>query len=371
MFTFQLFFHILSLIFGWFMLGNFFLVPYFLLRANVPGPDKVPPLAFGESGGIVFQIITVLYAYCLLIQFLLSMGSKPSSTLTLYRMIMFLWTAMFGVTMYLLAFAAWKIITSAQIEILQLGFFVAIRGHPALISFIAAAIACWGVWIIAGIAFGDPWHVFHSVFQFMLLSPWWTNVLQVNAMANVHDVSWGTKGAAKGHALSAAKPVHGDGLKENAEVEMELPDTADIEEINRIYEEQVAQLAKPVVHEEGNAIARMFARPVIKDQEERFRTYRIVMLLIWVTSNLALVFAVTNPTIEQLMIESSGAPINPYLSLLFYTTCFFSAVKLLGMFYYLLFQRLIDFKEPIKSQYVGNTLAKRPAFRSQVSVAVA
>ena len=35
----------------------------------------------------------------------------------------------------------------------------------------------------------DPWHMFHSFPQYMLLAPSFTNVLNVYAFCNLHDVS--------------------------------------------------------------------------------------------------------------------------------------------------------------------------------------
>ena len=40
----------------------------------------------------------------------------------------------------------------------------------------------------------DPWHMLSSFPQYMLIAPSFTNVLNVYAFCNLHDVSWGTKG---------------------------------------------------------------------------------------------------------------------------------------------------------------------------------
>jgi len=55
--------------------------------------------------------------------------------------------------------------------------------------------------------------MFSSFPQYMLLAPSFTNVLNVYAFCNLHDVSWGTKGSDKAEALPAvsSSKEKGDG----------------------------------------------------------------------------------------------------------------------------------------------------------------
>lgn len=68
---------------------------------------------------------------------------------------------------------------------------------------VAAVMSTIGIYLFASILFGDPWHMFSSFPQYMLLAPSFTNVLNVYAFCNLHDVSWGTKGSDKAEALPA------------------------------------------------------------------------------------------------------------------------------------------------------------------------
>jgi chitin synthase len=43
--------------------------------------------------------------------------------------------------------------------------------------------------------------MFSSLIQYLLLAPSFTNILNVYAFCNLHDVSWGTKGSDKDDAL--------------------------------------------------------------------------------------------------------------------------------------------------------------------------
>lgn len=85
-----------------------------------------------------------------------------------------------------------------------------------------------GVYIISSLLYLEPWHLLHSMPQFLLIAPSFTNILvrrrltlasalapcpdplpdtrqNVYAFCNLHDVSWGTKGSDKVEALPAAK----------------------------------------------------------------------------------------------------------------------------------------------------------------------
>ena len=68
-----------------------------------------------------------------------------------------------------------------------------------------AVIATFGLYYVASFLYMDPWHMFTSFVQYLLLMPSFTNILNVYAFSNWHDVSWGTKGSDKAEALPSAK----------------------------------------------------------------------------------------------------------------------------------------------------------------------
>ena len=387
-----------------------------MLRGAIPAADQAGPFAFGDAGGIVFYAVIILYSYLLMTQFLLAMGSKPASTITLYRILLVFWIAgefcrmnrvgitfclpsrfpVMGLVMYLILFFQYQIFTAALDDIMTNGFLYVLKEvndlrcrtssfqmlnfslrlrsqNQPFSSLFVAIWACWGIWFIAGVLFLDPWHLIHSLFQFILTSIFWTNCLQVYAMSNIHDVSWGTKGDTKAHTLGSAKPVGAKKDDEPPQVELELPDADQVAEANRIYEQQLASLALPseATKESGFLGWRnWFPRPPIPDEEENFKRYRTVILWLWATTNLAVVLVFTNGFIEDAMMTSSGLKLNPYVIFLFYATVGFAAIKLLGLVWHLLFQRLFDRRETVRAEYLGNVLAKRPAFRSQASFPV-
>lgn len=187
------------------------------------------------------------------------------------------------------------------------------------------------------------------------------------AYANVHDVSWGTKGDSKAHTLGSAKHVASEDSKDVKEVELELPDENQGDEANRLYQQQLANLAKPAKEEEESRIPSFLARPKTTDQEESFKRYRTVILILWTSTNLLLVLLMTSSEVEAAMIKSSKSLLNPYLVLLFYSTVVFSGIKFLGLLWFVLFQKIFDRRETIEAAHVGNVTAKRPEFKATVS----
>src|SRR5690606_38663396 len=64
--------------------------------------------------------------------------------------------------------------------------------------------ATFGLWFLASFLYLDPWHMFHSFPQYLLVVSSYINILNVYAFCNWHDVSWGTKGSDKADVLPSA-----------------------------------------------------------------------------------------------------------------------------------------------------------------------
>jgi chitin synthase len=122
----------------------------------------------------------------------------------------------------------------------------------------------------------EPWHMFTSFLQYMLLLPSYVNILMMYAMCNLHDVTWGTKGdngAAKD--LGGAKKVKGDDGKEFMEVE--IPTAR--EDVDQLWSASKASLRnKPPPEKEH--------RDAATKQADHDRNSRTNVVLAWVGSNM-------------------------------------------------------------------------------------
>jgi hypothetical protein len=98
-------------------------------------------------------------------------------------------------------------------------------------NIVLSMMATYGLWLYASIIFFEPWHMFTSFIQYILLSPTWINIINVYAFCNVHDVSWGTKGQTSvSHDLGVVKASG----PEKDKVDVDVP--SDEKDIDAAYE---------------------------------------------------------------------------------------------------------------------------------------
>ena len=123
--------------------------------------------------------------------------------------------------------------------------------------------------------------MFTSFPQYLLLAPSFTNVLNVYAFCNLHDVSWGTKGSDKADALPSISSKKGKD-DEGAVVE----DTAKLQEdVDAAFKETVTRAVTKVSTKE------VVEKPTMDDQNKTFRT-RLVG--VWMLTNAGLSVAIAN-----------------------------------------------------------------------------
>ena len=91
---------------------------------------------------------------------------------------------------------------------------------------LVALAATFGLYFVASFLYLDPWHMFTSFGQYLLLMSSYINVLMVYAFSNWHDVSWGTKGSDKADALPSAQTQKAKDGKTNVIEEVDLSQAA-------------------------------------------------------------------------------------------------------------------------------------------------
>ena len=75
------------------------------------------------------------------------------------------------------------------------GFWENMGEHATLRNVFISLLASYGVFIIAAIIHLDFLHIITAVFQYIILIPTAINIFMLYAFSNLHDTSWGTKGA--------------------------------------------------------------------------------------------------------------------------------------------------------------------------------
>ena len=123
--------------------------------------------------------------------------------------------------------------------------------------------------------------MFSSFFQYLCLAPSFTNVLNVYAFCNLHDVSWGTKGSDKAEAL----PSVSSKKSKDADVAVVEDVARNKEDLDAHFKETVTRaVTKVEVKEE-------IEKPTLDDQNKTFRT-RLVAF--WMLTNAGLAVAIEN-----------------------------------------------------------------------------
>lgn len=195
-------------------------------------------------------------------------------------------------------------------------------------TLIVSVMSTFGIWLIASVLMFDPWHMVTSLVQYMLLTPTYTNVLNVYAFCNTHDVSWGTKGDDKVEKLPSVNTKDGQG-------KTDLPDEGDL---NAQYQREVTLFS--VKHKEVKAPPS--AAQLQEKQMDYYRGVRTGVVLIWMITNFALAAVVLSAggmdkitpgkDSEDQQTERS----NVYMSIVLWSVAGLSAFKFLGALWFLI-----------------------------------
>jgi hypothetical protein len=165
--------------------------------------------------------------------------------------------------------------------------------------------------------------MFSSFFQYLCLAPSFTNVLNVYAFCNLHDVSWGTKGSDKAEALPSVSSSKGKN-----------EDTAVVQDTERMQEDLDAVFKETV----NRAVTKLEVKdapekPSMDDQNKTFRTRLVVF---WMLSNAGLAIAIENinglPSSNESQDEQKlRTKQNAYFAFILLATFGLSAVRFIGV----------------------------------------
>jgi chitin synthase len=195
----------------------------------------------------------------------------------------------------------------------------------------AAIVSTFGIYLIGSILYLDPWHMATSFFQYFILAPCFTNILNVYAFCNLHDVSWGTKGSDTVDILPSVKSKAALGSDEVVVEE----NTNTQEDIDHFFKETVVRaLAKVEVSETRE-------KPTMEDDNKTFRTHLVTA---WLLTNGLLALAIGNiggfmnfndpkitaEKIREFTIAGNDRR-NAYFAFLLYATFLLSMIRFMGV----------------------------------------
>ncbi|CAI0647326.1 unnamed protein product, partial [Colletotrichum noveboracense] len=320
MFFIEFVFNTINMIFAWFAIGNFFLV--FKILTTSLGDDDL----LGRTGEILGVVFTWLYGISLITCFVLSMGNRPSGSGPYYITMVYFWAFIMIYLLFAAVFIAVKAILKDVND--STGFSInELFSNPVFYTLIISVMSTYGIWFIASILMFDPWHMFTSFVQYMLLTPTYTNILNVYAFCNTHDISWGTKGDDKAEKLPTVSTKDGSG-------KTDLPDEADL---NAQYERELGVFGTKYVAEVKAPTEAQKAEAHM----DYYRGVRSVVVLAWMISNFGLAAVVLSAAgLERISPDSNSTTdengrANIYMSVVLWSVAGLSAFKFIGAMWFL------------------------------------
>ncbi|KIK65305.1 glycosyltransferase family 2 protein [Collybiopsis luxurians FD-317 M1] len=324
----QALYNIFSLVFSWFSLANIWLT-FSIIIDLLPNLSQNPIFIFGTKDVTHWVNLGLKWVYLafLAMQFILALGNRPKGERTAYTITLWVYAIL---AIYLLLCSFWLTIN-------------AFKNIPNLISqnngsltklfegpvgaLIAAMLSTFGIYIFASFLYRDPWHMFSSFPQYLALAPSFTNVLNVYAFCNLHDVSWGTKGSDKAEAL----PSVSSSKTKDADAPV-VEDTARVQEdVDAAFKETVTRAITKVETKE------VVEKPTMDDENKTFRT-RLVAF--WMLSNAALAIAIETlnglPSSDSVQANEDllEKRQNIYFEVILYSTFVLAFVRFCGCLFY-------------------------------------
>ncbi|KAL0577036.1 hypothetical protein V5O48_004970, partial [Marasmius crinis-equi] len=297
-------YNIINLCFAWFGIGNFYL--FFVVLTS-----SLESKYFGFTGIEYFNTI-IQYALVLMIAacFLFCMGNKPRASTWKYKFAVIF----FSVLMIYMLFASILCAIAAGKQ-----------GGAANSAMLYSVVITYGMYATASVLAFDPWHMITSFVSYLLLSPTYINILNMQvlfsvstelglmslssfssyAFSNLDDISWGTKeDSVVQYDLGAVVQKEGSRVV-NAEFPETMPDA------ETVYQQAISNLRKrnapPPKQVKGKGPVKRVAKAKTVSNAEReqaakdyYANVRTNVLLTWVISNVLLIVAILKGT------EASG-----------------------------------------------------------------
>ncbi|KAI9193556.1 chitin synthase-domain-containing protein [Polychytrium aggregatum] len=328
----QTLYNVINLIFNWFSIANFYLIFYFLVGGTLTNPND--PLYKAWPGiAYLFVGFQQLYLFALLLCFLAALGNRPQGTRIVYFMCFFLFGVIMLISLIVSGYAMYRSFPQTPEEWGGSSALIVLFSRPVFRDLLVSISATYGAYFISSFIYLDPWHMFTSFLQYMVLLPSFTNILMVYAFCNLHDISWGTKGDTITPTFVAPVIVK---REEDGRVVADVDLPVEKQDINLKYQEFMAALGKDNSKKNKKTKNSKKAKTE-KEQEDYFRYFRTRVVLFWMASNLLLVSALTTPSVAQVLnISTSGSNTNnPYLTVIMWSVAILSVMRFIGSIVFL------------------------------------
>ncbi|KIV90361.1 chitin synthase 1 [Exophiala mesophila] len=269
-------YQLLSLLFTFFSLANFYLTFYFI-AGSLADPQLDP---FGHNiGKYIFNILRYITVLSICLQFIVSLGNRPQGAKRLFLGTMITYSIIMAYTTFASLYIVIKQLTQHTLEPVDPDDPYRL-GNNILTNLIVSTLSTIGLYFLMSFLYLDPWHMFTSSAQYFALLPSYICTLQVYAFCNTHDVTWGTKGDNVLHTDLGTAKATGSGNT----VEVEMP--SEQLDIDSGYDVALRNLRDRVE----------VPKPPVSEsqmQEDYYKSVRTYMVATWLVCNAILAMAVS------------------------------------------------------------------------------
>lgn len=298
----QLVYNFVQVLLSWFSLASYYLTTYIIM--DLVGTPVVQSeyhgWPFGDTATpIVNVLVKYIYLVTLVIQFILALGNRPKGSKFTYVASFIVFALIQGYIILLSFYLVYRALHGPLNEQFDTdsasAFFRSLLGIGANTGvagvILIALISIYGLNYLASFLYLDPWHMFHSFPQYLLMASTYINILMVYAFNNWHDVSWGTKGSDDSGGLPSA---HVTMDKKAGAVVEELK--KDQQDIDALFKDTVYRALAPM-----NTVLEIEK----KDTEDSYKSFRTGLVISWIISNMVLIVFVTSDDFASLGVEVS------------------------------------------------------------------
>jgi len=308
------------------MQGNFFLV-FRILTSSLSSNELL-----GTVGLVLSILFEWLYLMTLVTCFVLALGNRPQGSNKFYMTQVYFWAVLMT---YLLFASVFITVKSVQTQIQEHhGFsFTMLFTNKLFFTLIISMCSTWILYLVSSILFLDPWHMFTSFIQYLLLTPTYINILNVYAFCNTHDITWGTKGDDNPEKLPAAN------IKPGGKVDVSIP--TDDADLNTQYEAELRTFNTKYAPPEKTVSD-------AQKHEDYYKGFRSIVVLAWIFCNLGLAAVVLNvggleqtsqgdgqTTTTTDVVAAENTRFVIYMSVVLYSVAVLAAVRFIGACWFL------------------------------------
>lgn len=286
----QMIYNVVALIQSWFSLAAFLLATFIItdIAGSPPGDQKSLAFPFGAATPIFNAVVQCLYIAFVLFQFILALGNKVRSERFNYILsfVLFAFVQVYFIINVLYLFI--RIFMEGPLQDSSGGEYAYITTFYSSVGTLIVWITCgsvFGVYYAVSILYLDPWHMFTSYPQYLFVASSYTNILNVCAFSNWHDISWGTKGRDEDITFSLPSTKSKQGI---VILEEEDRPEADIDSaFERVVKMAVTPYCEPVKEHKQTL-------------DESYKNFRTKLVAVYIFSNFSLCIFVVNQSFDKL-----------------------------------------------------------------------